>query len=41
MTGRFLALHLPGLATDRIRRAAPDLPAGRPLATWDHDTKVR
>jgi protein ImuB len=34
MTGRFLALHLPGLATARIRRAAPELPAGRPLATW-------
>lgn len=31
---RFLALHLPALATDRIRRAEPDLPAGRPLATW-------
>lgn len=34
MTGRFLALHLPSLATDRLRRAAPDLPPTRPLATW-------
>lgn len=31
---RFLALHLPCLATDRIRRAEPGLPADRPLATW-------
>jgi protein ImuB len=31
---RFLALHLPCLATDRLRRTAPDLPDGRPLATW-------
>lgn len=31
---RFLALHLPGIATDRIRRAEPGLPRGRPLATW-------
>ena len=31
---RFLALHLPELATDRIRRAEPGLPADRPLATW-------
>ena len=31
---RFLALHLPELATDRIRRAEPNLPADRPLATW-------
>lgn len=34
MTGRFLALHLPSLATDRLRRAEPKLPASRPLATW-------
>jgi protein ImuB len=34
MTGRFLALHLSELATDRIRRSEPDLPPGRPLATW-------
>ena len=32
--GRFLALHLPDLATDRIRRAEPGLPPGLPLATW-------
>ncbi len=32
--GRFLALHLPDLATDRIRRAEPALPPGLPLATW-------
>ena len=32
--GRFLALHLPSLATDRIRRAEPGLPATLPLATW-------
>ncbi|MBX6747426.1 MAG: hypothetical protein IRY87_35805, partial [Acetobacteraceae bacterium] len=31
---RFLALHLPCLATDRIRRAEPDLPTDQPLATW-------
>ncbi|WP_431282485.1 DUF6504 family protein [Humitalea sp. 24SJ18S-53] len=31
---RFLALHLPDLATDRLRRAEPDLPPGLPLATW-------
>jgi protein ImuB len=31
---RFLALHLPCLTTDRIRRAEPGLPANRPLATW-------
>lgn len=31
---RFLALHLPELATDRIRRAEPNLPRDRPLATW-------
>jgi protein ImuB len=31
---RFLALHLPCLATDRLRRMEPDLPADRPLATW-------
>ncbi|MXP64039.1 DNA polymerase Y family protein [Roseomonas sp. M0104] len=31
---RFLALHLPTFATDRLRRAEPGLPAGRPLATW-------
>ncbi|MBR0654847.1 Y-family DNA polymerase [Plastoroseomonas arctica] len=31
---RFLALHLPTLATDRIRRAAPELPADRPLGVW-------
>ncbi len=34
MTGRFLALHLSELATDRIRRSEPDLPPDRPLATW-------
>jgi protein ImuB len=34
MTGRFLALHLPCLATDRLRRIFKDLPAGQPLATW-------
>jgi protein ImuB len=34
MTGRFLALHLPHFATDRIRRAERGLPAGRPLAVW-------
>jgi protein ImuB len=32
---RFLALHLPEFATDRIRRADPDLPPDRPLATWE------
>src|SRR4051812_25390623 len=32
--GRFLALHLPALATDRIRRAEPDLPPALPPATW-------
>ena len=31
---RFLALHLPTLPTDRIRRAAQELPAQRPLAVW-------
>ncbi|MBV1800436.1 DNA polymerase Y family protein [Siccirubricoccus sp. G192] len=31
---RFLALYLPCLATDRLRRMEPDLPADRPLATW-------
>ncbi len=31
---RFLALHLPALPTDRIRRAAPDLPTQRPLGVW-------
>jgi protein ImuB len=34
MTARYLALHLPGLATDRIRRAEPGLPPSLPLATW-------
>lgn len=34
MTARFLALHLPNLATDRIRRAEPGLPHDLPLATW-------
>ncbi|MBL6455812.1 DNA polymerase Y family protein [Belnapia sp. T6] len=34
MTGRFLALHLPSLATNRLRRAEPRLPPTRPLATW-------
>ncbi|SDE42049.1 Y-family DNA polymerase [Belnapia rosea] len=34
MTERFLALHLPSFATDRLRRAAPALPPNRPLATW-------
>jgi protein ImuB len=31
---RFLALHLPDFATDRIHRAEPKLPPGQPLATW-------
>ena len=31
---RFLVLHLPQLATDRIRQKEPDL-AGAPIATWD------
>jgi protein ImuB len=31
---RFLVLHLPHLATDRIRQKEPDL-AGIPVATWD------
>ncbi len=31
---RFLALHLPALSTDRIRRAAPDIAADRPLGVW-------
>jgi len=31
---RFLALHLPEFATDRLRRAEPNLPRDRPLATW-------
>lgn len=31
---RFLALHLPTLATDRIRRVASALPADRPLGVW-------
>ncbi|WP_367617328.1 error-prone DNA polymerase [Plastoroseomonas hellenica] len=30
---RYLALHLPDLATDRLRRTM-DLPADRPLAVW-------
>jgi protein ImuB len=34
MTERFLALHLPSLATDRLRRATPALSLTRPLATW-------
>lgn len=33
-SGRFLALHLPILATDRIRRAEPALSPNLPLATW-------
>lgn len=33
-SGRFLALHLPGLATDRLRRAEPKLSPTLPLATW-------
>jgi len=32
--GRFLALHLPSLATDRLRRVEPELGDGLPLATW-------
>ena len=31
---RFLVLHLPQLATDRIRQKEPEL-AGMPIATWD------
>jgi protein ImuB len=31
---RFLALHLPALSTDRIRRALPGVPANRPLGVW-------
>jgi protein ImuB len=31
---RFLVLHLPQLATDRIRQKEPEL-AGTPIATWD------
>ena len=31
---RFLVLHLPRLATDRIRQKEPEL-AGTPIATWD------
>lgn len=34
MTRRFLALHLPFLPTDRLRRMMPDPPDGAPLATW-------
>lgn len=34
MTRRFLALHLPRLATDLIRRTEPELPRGAPLVTW-------
>jgi protein ImuB len=34
MRARYLALYLPGLATDRIRRAEPGLPPSLPLATW-------
>lgn len=34
MTRRILALHLPSLPTDRLRRVMPDLPDGEPLATW-------
>jgi|GEM_PF-3255604 len=34
MTRRFLALHLPFLPTDRLRRVMPDMPDGAPLATW-------
>ena len=34
MSSRVLALHLPSLATDRLRRTVPDLPLARPLATW-------
>ncbi|MFC7543856.1 Y-family DNA polymerase [Siccirubricoccus deserti] len=35
MTARYLALYLPSLATDRIRRAEPGLPRSLPLATWE------
>ncbi|MFC3027137.1 MULTISPECIES: Y-family DNA polymerase [Roseomonadaceae] len=31
---RYLALHLPAFATDRLRRAEPDLPQDVPLAIW-------
>jgi protein ImuB len=31
---RILALHLRDFPTDRLRRAAPGLPLGRPLASW-------
>lgn len=31
---RFLALHLPRLATDRLRRAHPEFSREAPLATW-------
>lgn len=34
MTRRILALHLPFLPTDRLKRVMPDLPDGAPLATW-------
>jgi protein ImuB len=38
---RFLALHLPDFATDRIRRAEPRLPRDRPLATWTQSGNQR
>jgi hypothetical protein len=34
MTMRYLALHLPNLATDRLLRVEPDLPRSVLLATW-------
>uniref|UniRef100_UPI001359CA37 Y-family DNA polymerase n=1 Tax=Roseomonas sp. 18066 TaxID=2681412 RepID=UPI001359CA37 len=38
---RFLALHLPELPTDRLRRALPDLPRDLPLAAWDRQGSRR
>ncbi|HWL82444.1 MAG TPA: DNA polymerase Y family protein [Roseomonas sp.] len=38
---RFLALHLPSLSTDRLRRAEPGLPRDRPLATWAQSASRR
>ncbi|WP_419898236.1 Y-family DNA polymerase [Roseomonas sp. USHLN139] len=38
---RFLALHLPELPTDRLRRARPEWPRDRPLAAWERQGSRR
>lgn len=38
---RFLALHLPDFATDRMHRAEPDLRSGEPLAIWAQERQRR